>query len=65
MSKITRREAIGGILATGAGVLAFNQTGEAQTEDAPLAFRGRHQPRPLPFDAAKLKGIFEKVIKSH
>ncbi len=65
MSKITRREAIGGILATGASVLAFNQTGEAQTENAAMAFRGLHQPKPLPFDAAKLKGISEKVIKSH
>jgi len=65
MSKITRREAIGGMLATSAGVLTFNQTGEAQTENAPPAFRGTHQPKPLPFDAAKLKGISEKVIKSH
>jgi superoxide dismutase, Fe-Mn family len=29
------------------------------------AFRGQHQPKPLPFDAAKLKGISEKLIKSH
>lgn len=65
MSKITRREAIGGILATGAGVLAFNQTGEAQTENTPAAFRGTHQPKPLPFDAGRLKGISEKLIKSH
>ncbi len=65
MNKITRREAIGGILATSASVLAFNQTGEAQTENSAMAFRGTHQPKPLPFDAAKLKGISEKVIKSH
>ena len=65
MSKISRREAIGGILATSAGVLGFNQTSEAQTENTPIAFRGTHQPKPLPFEAAKLKGISEKVIKSH
>ena len=65
MSKISRREAIGGILATSASVLAFNQKGEAQTENTLMAFRGTHQPKPLPFDAAKLKGISEKVIKSH
>ena len=65
MNKITRREAIGGILATGAGVLAFNQTGEAQTENSAMAFRGTHQPKPLPFDASKLKGISEKLIRSH
>ena len=29
------------------------------------AFGGKHQPKPLPFDAAKLKGISEKLIKSH
>ncbi len=65
MDKITRREAIGGILATGASVLAFNETGNSQTTTSPLAFRGAHKPKPLPFDAAKLKGISEKLIKSH
>ena len=65
MNKVTRREAISGVLVAGASVLAFNQTGEAQTENSPMAFRGAHQPKPLPFDAAKLKGISEKVIKSH
>jgi Fe-Mn family superoxide dismutase len=65
MNKMTRREAIGGILATGAGVLALNETINAQTENLPLAFRGTHQPKPLPFDPAKLKGISEKLIKSH
>lgn len=29
------------------------------------AFRGQHQPKPLPFDPAKLKGLSEKLIKSH
>ena len=65
MNKLTRREAIGGILATGAGVLAFNKTTQAQTEAATLVFQGKHQIKPLPFDAAKLKGISEKLIKSH
>lgn len=65
MDKISRREAIGGILATGAGVLAFNETGEAQTETPVKAFAGTHQPKPLPFDAGKLTGISEKIIKSH
>jgi superoxide dismutase, Fe-Mn family len=65
MSKITRREAIGGILATSAGVLSFKQISEARTEISPMAFRGTHQPKFLPFDAAKLKGISEKLIKSH
>ena len=29
------------------------------------AFRGQHQPKPLPFDPAKLKGLSEKLIRSH
>jgi len=29
------------------------------------AFRGQHQPLPLPFDPAKLRGISEKLIRSH
>src|SRR5712691_3575399 len=35
------------------------------TTGAARAFRGQHQPKPLPFDTAKLKGISEKLIKSH
>lgn len=65
MNKLTRREAIGGILAAGAGVLAFNEKSLAQTENVPLVFQGKHQIKPLPFDAAKLKGISEKLIRSH
>ena len=65
MNKISRREAISGVLAAGAGVLAFNHITEAQTETLPMAFAGKHQPKPLPFDAAKLNGISEKLITSH
>lgn len=32
---------------------------------APRAFSGQHSPKPLPFDPAKLKGISEKLIRSH
>jgi len=68
MSKITRREAIESIITAGAGVaLAAGAEAEAQTAMAqtPTAFRGQHQPKPLPFDPAKLKGISEKLIRSH
>ena len=65
MEKLTRREALGGLLATGAGFLTAPQKAVAQTENLPLAFQGKHQPKPLPFEAAKLKGISEKLIKSH
>ncbi len=29
------------------------------------AFRGQHQPKPLTFDPAKLKGLSERLIRSH
>ena len=32
---------------------------------AARAFRGQHQPKPLPFDPAKLRGLSEKLIRSH
>src|SRR5262249_49941688 len=32
---------------------------------AARAFRGEHQPKPLPFDPTKLKGLSEKLIRSH
>lgn len=66
MSNISRREAITGILATGAAVLTTNGDALAQTQEAPVrAFQGQHQPKPLPFDPTKLKGISEKLIRSH
>lgn len=65
MSKVNRREAIGGILAAGAGVLAFSDQTVSQTAAPALAFAGKHQLRPLPFDPTKLNGISEKLIRSH
>ncbi len=37
---------------------------EQQANNA-LAFRGQHEPKPLPFDPAKLIGLSERLIKSH
>lgn len=68
MSKITRREAIESIIIAGTGLtLTVGAEGEAQNPVAqtPAAFRGQHQPKPLPFDPAKLKGLSEKLIRSH
>jgi Fe-Mn family superoxide dismutase len=65
MTKFTRREAIGGLLATGAGILSLGETVGAQTDTSALSFAGKHQPRALPFDPAKLTGLSEKLIKSH
>ena len=69
MNKITRREALTGILATGAATLVasggVNAEGILQTETLFPSFAGKHQPKPLPFDATKLTGISEKLITSH
>jgi Fe-Mn family superoxide dismutase len=65
MKKISRREALTGVVATAAGVLAFDSVGKAQTAAVAPAFAGKHRPKPLPFDAAKLNGISEKLIRSH
>ncbi len=64
MTIISRREALGGVLAAGAVALA-GSTAQGQTGPLPMAFAGKHQPKPLPFDAAKLTGISEKLIRSH
>ena len=65
MSKINRREAIGGIFAAGLGVMALDQNAQAQAAVIAPAFAGKHQPKPLPFNAAKVNGISEKLIRSH
>jgi Fe-Mn family superoxide dismutase len=69
MNSISRREAIETITLGGAALsLSSLITAEAQTPapaSAIQAFAGQHQPRPLPFDPAKLKGLSEKLIKSH
>ena len=73
MKDISRREAITriatgtaglGLVATSGEVVTASQTSTVDTLPA-RAFRGVHQPRPLPFDPAKLKGLSEKLIRSH
>src|SRR5919108_4280303 len=70
MNNISRREAIGAIITVGTG-LATGHGAEAAQSQSPSAtataqaFRGQHEIKPLPFDPAKLKGISEKLIRSH
>ena len=77
MKDFSRREAIRTIL-TGSAALAAGgaidssaasaaESAGEQSAGAPSAraFLGQHQPKPLPFDPAKLKGISEKLIRSH
>ncbi|MBL8190444.1 MAG: superoxide dismutase [Acidobacteria bacterium] len=66
---ISRREAIETI-ALGGASLTFSNLTEAQAQTPlqaaiPNVFAGQHKTKPLPFDPAKLKGISEKLIKSH
>jgi Fe-Mn family superoxide dismutase len=66
MTTISRREAISGIVGAGAAIISFSDSAFAvDSQTAVAAFRGQHQPKPLPFDTTKLKGISEKLIRSH
>jgi len=64
-----RRRTLGLI---GAGAAAASLSGIAGAQDSSLepgslalAFASQHQPKPLRFDPAKLKGLSEKLIRSH
>lgn len=43
----------------------INKPQVVSTGEMLQAFRGQHQPKPLPFDPSKLKGLSDKLIKSH
>src|SRR5215475_2648213 len=36
-----------------------------ETREAVPAYRGNHQAKPLPFDPTKLRGLSEKLLRSH
>src|SRR5918997_405460 len=73
MEHISRRDALSKIATGSAGLGLVAASGELVTasqgsiaDTTPArAFRGQHQPRPLSFDPAKLKGLSEKLIRSH
>jgi Fe-Mn family superoxide dismutase len=80
MSEFTRRDAIKGIVVGSTGLALASlgtsnaeeritvMTNDQQTSEATQAaraFRGQHQPKPLTFDPSKLKGLSEKLIRSH
>ena len=63
MKDISRREAVSmiatgtaglGLVAASGELVTANQSSTAEATPS-RAFRGQHQPRPLPFDPAKLK----------
>ena len=66
MKKLSRREALTGIIGAGfAGLATVNSSLAAPQAALPPAFAGKHSPVPLPFDPKKLTGISEKLITSH
>jgi Fe-Mn family superoxide dismutase len=46
-------------------VIAEGSSPAQTTGPVARAFRGQHQPQALRFDPAKLKGLSEKLVKSH
>jgi Fe-Mn family superoxide dismutase len=69
MQSTTSRRSVLGALGAGAALSLARETlaqEPATAEGAPpAAFRGEHQPRPLPFDPSKLRGLSERLIRSH
>lgn len=70
----TRREFLVHTAAAGAALAAFapdSRAAPAATADSPTtltlssSFAASHEPKPLPFNPAKLDGISEKLIRSH
>jgi Fe-Mn family superoxide dismutase len=69
MTDQSRRSALTIMGAGGIGTLLPNLAGaQAMATTAPqirTSMTGGREPRPLPFDAAKLNGLSEKLIRSH
>lgn len=69
MAIITRRQAIGSAALSATGIaLAGTSTAAAAQAAVPAAapaFAGKHNPKPLRFDPAKLTGLSERLITSH
>lgn len=65
---MTRRDALGllgGSVAMATLPEAVAATSEGNAPALLTAFRAAHQPKPLRFDPAKLKGLSEKLLRSH
>ena len=69
MSPLNRRDAIGLMAATasalGAATVGVSSAMAAEAPAIAPAFAGKHEPKPLPFDPARLKGLSEKILRSH
>ncbi len=72
MHSMNRRNMLGTLAVGGAATAvlasardASAQAGAVAAAPLPPAYAGKHEVKPLPFDATKLKGISEKLIVSH
>ena len=67
MKKISRRQIISTMAVAGIGTTVRANAADDMIQISPSikAFQGEHKPKSLPFDATKLKGISEKLIRSH
>ena len=62
---MNRRQAIGSIAGAVAVTAAIAQTSDAKTPPFTPVAPGAHKAVPLPFNAAKLTGLSEKLLTSH
>jgi Fe-Mn family superoxide dismutase len=64
---MNRRQSLGSIAGAVAATVAATRTSYAKGEKRALtpAAPGSHKPVPLPFNAAKLRGLSEKLLTSH
>lgn len=63
---LSRRAVLAALGASGAALAAGPEAvAQVSTPGRTPAFRGRHAPKPLPFDPAKLKGLSERLLRSH
>lgn len=65
MDPINRRDALGLLAAAVATPALAVETNTTSVAPLSAAFAGRHEPKPLPFDPAKLPGLSEKLMRSH
>ncbi len=62
---MNRRQAIGSIAGAVAATAAVTRVSHAKTPPLTPVAAGAHKPVPLPFNAAKLPGLSEKLLTSH
>jgi Fe-Mn family superoxide dismutase len=74
MDELNRRDVLGTLVTAGAGLMLSGIARAADREEASDAasdsvvmgaFAGGHAPKPLPYGFGKLKGLSERLVKSH